>query len=154
MASRPATPRTRRRPRRCRVPLPARLLSSSQRRKHRRIHPPRRTIPQMLRTPKVRGRDLGRPRAANARPDCRACLSRRAVMIRPTLDAVSWKGRVMGTDTHLMVITDDAGTGDEDIRRAEEDLHETERVLSRFREGSELSQLNREGSLVADERLL
>ena len=70
------------------------------------------------------------------------------------LEAISWKGRVMGTDAHLMLVTDDVGTGQEDLRRAEEDLRETERVLSRFREDSELSRLNREGNLVAGERLL
>jgi thiamine biosynthesis lipoprotein len=70
------------------------------------------------------------------------------------LEEISWKGRLMGTDAHLMVVTDEAGAGQEDLRRAEEDLRETERVLSRFREDSELSRLNREGSVVAGTRLL
>jgi len=60
----------------------------------------------------------------------------------------------MGTDAQLLVVTDDVRAGEEDLLAAQEDLRETERVLSRFREDSELSQLNREGSLVAGERLL
>jgi len=75
-------------------------------------------------------------------------------MTRAMLKEISWAGWVMGTDARLMVITDDVWAGEEDLRRAQEDLHETERVLSRFREDSELSQLNREGSLVAGVRLL
>jgi thiamine biosynthesis lipoprotein len=70
------------------------------------------------------------------------------------LQTISWKGRVMGTDAQLLVVTDDVRAGEEDLLAAQEDLRETERVLSRFREDSELSQLNREGSLVAGERLL
>lgn len=70
------------------------------------------------------------------------------------LETISWKGRVMGTDAQLLVVTDDVRAGEEDLLGAQEDLRETERVLSRFREDSELSQLNREGSLVASERLL
>ncbi len=75
-------------------------------------------------------------------------------MSRTVFKTISRKGRVMETEAHLMVTTDDAEAGEEDLRHAEEDLRETERVLSRFREDSELSQLNREGSLVAGERLL
>ena len=70
------------------------------------------------------------------------------------LQTVSWKGRIMGTDAQLLVVTDDVRAGEEDLLDAREDLQETERVLSRFRDDSELSQLNREGSLVASERLL
>ena len=70
------------------------------------------------------------------------------------LQTISWKGRVMGTDAQLLVVTDDVRAGEEDLLAAQEDLRETERVLSRFREDSELSQLNREGSLVVGERLL
>src|SRR5215210_3846407 len=75
-------------------------------------------------------------------------------MIHKMLQTISWKGRVMGTDAQLLVVTDDVRAGEEDLLAAQEDLRETERVLSRFREDSELSQLNREGSLVAGERLL
>jgi thiamine biosynthesis lipoprotein len=75
-------------------------------------------------------------------------------MTRAALKEISWEGRVMGTDACLIVITDEVWAGEEDLRRAEEDLHETERVLSRFREDSELSRLNREGRLVAGMRLL
>jgi thiamine biosynthesis lipoprotein ApbE len=75
-------------------------------------------------------------------------------MNRTVFKTISRKGRVMGTEAHLMVTTNDAEAGEEDLRHAEEDLRETERVLSRFREDSELSQLNREGNLVAGERLL
>jgi thiamine biosynthesis lipoprotein len=75
-------------------------------------------------------------------------------MVYKMLEAISWTGRVMGTDAHLMVITDDVRAGEKDLWGAQEDLRETERVLSRFREDSELSQLNREGSLMAGERLL
>ena len=70
------------------------------------------------------------------------------------LQTVSWKGRIMGTDAQLLVVTDDVRAGEEDLLDAREDLQETERVLSRFRDDSELSQLNGEGSLVASERLL
>ena len=70
------------------------------------------------------------------------------------LETISWKGRVMGTDAQLLVVTDDVRAAEKDLLDAREDLRETERVLSRFREDSELSQLNREGSLVASERLL
>jgi thiamine biosynthesis lipoprotein len=70
------------------------------------------------------------------------------------LQTVSWKGRIMGTDAQLLVVTDDVRAGEEDLLDAREDLQETERVLSRFQEDSELSQLNREGSLAASERLL
>jgi thiamine biosynthesis lipoprotein len=75
-------------------------------------------------------------------------------MIHMILQTISWKGRVMGTDVQLQVITDDVRAGEKDLLDAQEDLRETERVLSRFREDSELSQLNCEGSLVASERLL
>ena len=75
-------------------------------------------------------------------------------MIHMMLQAVSWKGRFMGTDAQLLVVTDDVRAGEEDLLEAQEDLRETERVLSRFQEDSELSQLNREGSLLANERLL
>lgn len=70
------------------------------------------------------------------------------------LETISWKGRVMGTDAQLLLVTDDVRAGEKDLLDAQEDLRETERVLSRFREDSELSQLNREGSLLAGERLL
>ena len=75
-------------------------------------------------------------------------------MIHMMLQTISWKGRVMGTDAQLLVVADDPRADEEDLLGAQEDLRETERVLSRFREDSELSQLNREGSLVASERLL
>jgi FAD:protein FMN transferase len=75
-------------------------------------------------------------------------------MTHAVLKEISWEGRVMGTDARLMVVTDEVWAGEEYLRRAEEDLRETERVRSRFREDSELSRLNREGSLVAGMRLL
>ena len=75
-------------------------------------------------------------------------------MNRTVFKTISRKSRVMGTEARLMVTTDDAEAGEEDLRHAEEDLRETERVLSRFQEDSELSRLNREGSLMAGERLL
>lgn len=75
-------------------------------------------------------------------------------MIHVMLQTIGWKGRVMGTDAQLLVVTDDLRAVEKDLRSAREDLRETERVLSRFREESELSQLNREGTLVASERLL
>ena len=74
--------------------------------------------------------------------------------IHMMLQTISWKGQVMGTDAQLLVVTDDVRAGEEDLLKAQEDLRETERVLSRFQEDSELSQLNREGSLLASERLL
>jgi thiamine biosynthesis lipoprotein len=51
----------------------------------------------------------------------------------------------MGTDTRLEVVTDDAEAGAETLMRAVEDLAATERALSRFREDSDLSRLNRSG---------
>src|SRR5919199_4945099 len=74
--------------------------------------------------------------------------------IHMMLQTISWKGRVMGTDAQLLVVTDDVQAGEEDLLETQEDLRETERVLSRFQEDSELSQLNREGSLLASERWL
>lgn len=50
--------------------------------------------------------------------------------------------------------TNDASAGEQALRRAVEDLEETEQALSRFRPESELSRLNREGTLLAGSRLL
>jgi len=60
----------------------------------------------------------------------------------------------MGTVVKLSVVTDDARAGDEALRRAVEDLEVTEQALSRFRRDSELGKLNREGTVLAGERLL
>lgn len=60
----------------------------------------------------------------------------------------------MGTDAQLVVITGNPASGNESLRRAVEDLEITEQALSRFRTGSELSQLNRAGTLIPGERLL
>jgi FAD:protein FMN transferase len=70
------------------------------------------------------------------------------------LAARSWEGRVMGTEAGMMVVTDDPDSGDRALVRAAEDLRATEEALSRFREHSELSRLNREGAVIAGERLL
>jgi len=51
----------------------------------------------------------------------------------------------MGTEARLEVVTDDAEVGEEALVRAAEDLAATERALSRFREDSDLSRLNRSG---------
>ena len=59
-------------------------------------------------------------------------------------------GKAMGTEVNLMVVTDDKDAGDEALRRAVRDLEETEQALSRFREDSDLSVLNREGRLRLD----
>jgi len=66
----------------------------------------------------------------------------------------SWEGRVMGTEARLRVVTDDPEAGDAALLRAAEDLSATERALSRFMEQSDLSRLNRSGTVVAGERLL
>ena len=71
-----------------------------------------------------------------------------------SLSARSWEGRVMGTDARLVVVTGDPEAGDRALARAAEDLRATEEALSRFREHSELSRLNRSGSAIAGERLL
>jgi len=60
----------------------------------------------------------------------------------------------MGTELRLEVVTDDAEAGEEALVRAAEDLAATERALSRFREDSDLSRLNRSGvAEPPDERL-
>lgn len=74
-------------------------------------------------------------------------------VIRPASDKLHRRLRVMGTDAQLIVVTYDVQAGEEALLRAEDDLRETERVLSRFQEDSDLSRLNREGSIVADDRL-
>ena len=60
----------------------------------------------------------------------------------------------MGTDARLVVVTDDPAGGHRALVRAAEDLQATEKALSRFWEHSELSRLNRSGTVVAGERLL
>jgi FAD:protein FMN transferase len=54
--------------------------------------------------------------------------------------------RAMGTDIELLVDAEDA---DDALRRAEAEFHRLEALLSRFRDDSELSRLNREGTLEA-----
>lgn len=65
-----------------------------------------------------------------------------------------WEGHALGTEVRLIVVTDDPKTGDGALRRAVEDLESTEQALSRFRPESELSRLNRDGTLLASGRLL
>jgi thiamine biosynthesis lipoprotein len=60
----------------------------------------------------------------------------------------------MGTRARLLLVTSDPGPGNEALGRAVSDLEETESVLSRFREDSDLSVLNREGEILAGERLM
>jgi FAD:protein FMN transferase len=62
-----------------------------------------------------------------------------------TLTTLSYTGHAMGTEVKLLVVTDDKGAGEESLRRAVRDLEATEQALSRFRETSDLSVLNREG---------
>lgn len=66
----------------------------------------------------------------------------------------TWEGQALGTEVRLIVVTDDIRQGDKALRRAAEDLESTEQALSRFRPGSDLSRLNRDGTLLAAERLL
>lgn len=70
------------------------------------------------------------------------------------LVARSWSGHAMGTEAKLVVVTDDARAGYGALRRAAEDLEETEAALSRFHAEGELGRLTREGTLVAGGRLL
>ena len=61
----------------------------------------------------------------------------------------------MGTEARLGIVTGDVAVGDAALARAAEDLEATERALSRFRESSALSRLNRSGvAEPAGERLL
>jgi FAD:protein FMN transferase len=61
----------------------------------------------------------------------------------------------MGTEARLFVVTDDPRAGHLALLRAAEDLAATEKALSRFLKHSELSRLNRSGTLApAGERLL
>lgn len=69
------------------------------------------------------------------------------------LSSRSWEDRVMGTDARLVVVTDDPAAGHRALVRAAEDLQATEKALSRFWEHSELSRLNRSGSVIASEKL-
>jgi thiamine biosynthesis lipoprotein len=66
----------------------------------------------------------------------------------------TWTGKALGTVVKLLIVADDAKAGDEALRRAAEDLEETEHALSRFRPDSELGVLNQEGTLLAGPRLL
>lgn len=66
----------------------------------------------------------------------------------------TWTGHALGTEVKLMVSTENTSAGEQALRRAVEDLEETEQTLSRFRPQSELSRLNREGTLLASNRLL
>ena len=69
------------------------------------------------------------------------------------LKTLSWAGPVMGTRAKIMIVSGDAGAGKAAIDRAVCDLEETESILSRFRDDSELSELNREGTVMAGWRL-
>ncbi len=60
----------------------------------------------------------------------------------------------MGTETRLLIVTDDPKAGREALVHAAKDLEATEKARSRFRKDSELSRLNRSGTVVASERLL
>lgn len=75
-------------------------------------------------------------------------------MIKTMLTTIRREFRVMGTDAQIIVVTEDVHEGEDDLGHAEEDLRETERELSRFQEDSDLARLNREGRLLAGERLL
>ena len=66
----------------------------------------------------------------------------------------SWRGRVMGTEARLLVVTADPKAGDAALACAIRDLEATEQALSRFRADSELSRLNRSGTAIAGERLM
>ena len=70
------------------------------------------------------------------------------------LSSRSWEDRVMGTNARLVVVTDDPAAGHRALVRAAEDLQATEKALSRFWDHSELSRLNRSGSVIASEKLL
>ncbi len=59
--------------------------------------------------------------------------------------------RAMGTEIELLV---DAGDALRELDAAEAEFHRLEAILSRFREDSELSRLNREGTLRAGPDLL
>jgi FAD:protein FMN transferase len=54
--------------------------------------------------------------------------------------------RAMGTEIELIV---DSGCAGRELAAAEAEFHRLEAVMSRFREGSELSRLNRDGALDA-----
>src|SRR4051794_27170552 len=62
----------------------------------------------------------------------------------------TYTSHTMGTEVNLMVVTTDKDTGDEALRSAVRDLEETEQALSRFRQDSDLSLLNREGRFRCD----
>ncbi len=64
------------------------------------------------------------------------------------LDRRTWTGKALGTVVKLVVVTPEAGAGDEALSRAARDLEETEECLSRFRSESELGVLNREGTVL------
>jgi thiamine biosynthesis lipoprotein len=53
--------------------------------------------------------------------------------------------RAMGTDVELLLDAPPSPAADEALRRAEAEIDRLERLLSRFREDSELSVLNRDG---------
>jgi FAD:protein FMN transferase len=59
--------------------------------------------------------------------------------------------RAMGTEIELIVEADDAGA---QLDAAEREFHRLEALLSRFRDDSELSRLNRDGSIDAGPDLL
>lgn len=69
------------------------------------------------------------------------------------LEALSWAGPVMGTRARILIVSGDAEAGSVALDRAVRDLEKTESILSRFREDSELSALNREGTILAGDRL-
>ena len=69
-----------------------------------------------------------------------------------TLTTLFYTGHAMGTEVKLLIVAEDKGAGEEAICRAVCDLEETEQALSRFREDSDLSVLNREGEFRCDTR--
>jgi thiamine biosynthesis lipoprotein len=55
----------------------------------------------------------------------------------------------MGTDVELLLDTEPGERADRALDRAQAEFERLEQVMSRFRDGSELSRLNREGRLTA-----
>ncbi len=118
-------------------PLPER----SSRRAGRRS-PPRRPAPPRARV--VLGERCARV-GVGARRDAAAADDHEDVVIeRRTF-------RAMGTEIELLVEADGAAAA---LDAAEHEFHRLEALLSRFREDSELSRLNRDGSLAAGPDLL
>jgi thiamine biosynthesis lipoprotein len=60
--------------------------------------------------------------------------------------------RAMGTDVEMLLDADPGEGADRALDRAEEEFQRLERLMSRFRNDSELSQLNRDGALAGASR--